>query len=287
MKPFTIAYFPPPLLREAGGDRLLPSLTVNFNCVRLLMNQNVLENIRIILVEPAGPLNVGSIARVMKNMGLKRLILVNPHCDRLSDEARRMAVHGIDVLEQAQTHPNLPDALQGCQRVVATTARSRSLPTPLESPRQTLPWLLNSSLQSALIFGPEDRGLNNEELNYAQRFVGIRANPEYPSLNLAQAVAICAYELFSAANTEIDPPVSNPETASFETLEGYYHHLEDVLLKIGYLYPHTAKARLEKFRRLYSKANLTTEEVALLRGILRQIDWFRQLFPKEESHNSQ
>ena len=251
------------------------------------MNQNVLENVRIILVEPAGPLNVGSIARVMKNMGLKRLILVNPHCDRLSDEARRMAVHGIDVLEQAQTLPNLPDALQGCQRVIATTARSRSLPTPLESPRQTLPWLLNSSLQSALIFGPEDRGLNNEELNYAQRFVGIRANSEYPSLNLAQAVAICAYELFSAANTEIDPTASNPQTASFETLEGYYHHLEDVLLKIGYLYPHTAKARLEKFRRLYSKANLTTEEVALLRGILRQIDWFRQLLPKEESHNSQ
>lgn len=251
------------------------------------MNQTALEKVRIILVEPAGPLNVGSIARVMKNMGLNQLILVNPHCDRLSEEARRMAVHGIDVLEQAQEINSLPEALQGCQRVIATTARSRSLPTRLETPRDALPWLLTDSLNSALIFGPEDRGLNNEELNYAQRFVCIPANPEYPSLNLAQAVAICSYELYDATQTTTPAPFSTPEPASFEVLEGYYQHLEDVLLKIGYLYPHTANARLEKFRRLYHKANLTTEEVAMLRGILRQIDWFWQLLPKEESQNNQ
>ncbi|MEM8778977.1 MAG: RNA methyltransferase [Cyanobacteria bacterium P01_G01_bin.49] len=252
------------------------------------MNKTALEKVRIVLVEPAGPLNVGSIARVMKNMGLQQLILVNPQCDRLSEEARRMAVHGIDVLEQAQTVTSLPEALRGCQRVIATTARSRSLPTALETPRQALPWLLTDTFNSALIFGPEDRGLNNEELNYAQRFVCIRANPEYSSLNLAQAVAVCTYELSTAAETAIIvPSLPTPESVSFETLEGYYQHLEDILLKIGYLYPHTAKARLEKFRRLYSKANLTTEEVALLRGILRQIDWFWQLLPEQDSHNSQ
>ncbi|MGB5769508.1 MAG: TrmH family RNA methyltransferase, partial [Crocosphaera sp.] len=168
--------------------------------------------------------------------------------------------------------------------VMATTARSRSLPTNLETPREALPWLLTDNLNTALIFGPEDRGLNNEELKYAQRFVCIRANPDYSSLNLAQAVAVCTYELYQAVEHPLeDNRDSSLEAASFEVLEGYYQHLEAVLLKIGYLYPHTAKARLEKFRRLYSKANLTTEEVALLRGILRQVDWGWQLLPPTQS----
>lgn len=245
-----------------------------------MLQINALKRVRIILVEPAGPLNVGSVARVMKNMALNELILVKPHCDRFSDEARQMAVHGLDVLEQAQVVNSLPEALEGCQRVMATTGRSLSLPTHLETPREGLPWLLTEDFKTALIFGPEDRGLNNEELKYAQRFVFIPANPDYCSLNLAQAVAVCTYELYQAAQQPIQTPRESwPETASFEVLEGYYQHLETVLLKIGYLYPHTAKARLEKFRRLYSKGNLTTEEVALLRGILRQVDWVCQVLP--------
>ncbi|MGK7885508.1 MAG: RNA methyltransferase, partial [Crocosphaera sp.] len=120
------------------------------------------------------------------------------------------------------------------------------------------------------------------ELNYAQRFVSIPANPEYPSLNLAQAVAVCSYELYQAAQDPVENQTdSDFEGASFELLEGYYQHLEEVLLKIGYLYPHTAKARLEKFRRLYNKANLTPEEVALLRGILRQVNWAAQFIPSK------
>ncbi len=238
------------------------------------MNETALTRVRIVLVEPAGPLNVGSVARVMKNMSLNQLILVKPHCDRLGDEARLMAVHGIDVLEKSQVVDTIPRALQGCHRIIATTGRSLSLPTHLETPRGALPWLLTEDLNTALIFGPEDRGLNNEELSYAQRFVCIPANSDYSSLNLAQAVAVCSYELYQATQKPLEHKSDtsfNP--ASFESLEGYYQHLEAVLLKIGYLYPHTAKARLEKFRRLYNKANLTTEEVALLRGILRQVDW--------------
>ena len=247
---------------------------------------------RIVLVEPAGALNVGSVARVMKNMQLEELVLVNPQCDRASDEARKMAVHGIDVLEKARIVENLPEALQGCQKAIATTARSRSLPTLLESPRVALPWLLTENVNSALIFGPEDRGLSNTELNYAQRFVCIPSNPAYPSLNLAQAVAICAYELYCTnENQDIDTDKSYvslakeesvnsvylatdlKNKASFDTLEQYYQHLETVLLKIGYLYPHTTMARMEKFRRLYNRANLSNQEVAMLRGILRQISW--------------
>lgn len=244
---------------------------------------------RIILVEPAGAINVGSVARVMKNMQLEELVLVNPQCDRDSDEARRMAVHGIDVLEKARIVSSLPEALQGCQKAIATTARSRSIPTTLESPKEALPWLLTEDVNSALIFGPEERGLSNIELNYAQRFVCIPANPAYPSLNLAQAVAICSYELYQAhcdrsldtsesyvklpKEENNDSSVTAQKQANLDTLEQYYQHLEQVLLEIGYLYPHTTSAKMEKFRRLYNKANLSEKEVAMLRGILRQVMW--------------
>ena len=235
-----------------------------------------LLRVRIVLVEPAGALNVGSVARVMKNMGLQQLVLVNPQCDPLGEEARIMAVHGGDILETAQQVESLPTALEGCQRAIATTARSRTLPTPLESPRTALPWLLAAPLHSALIFGPEDRGLSNLELNYAQRFVTIPAHPEYSVLNLAQAVAICAYELYQAqqvAVTLTEQVPSSSDLASLDSLENYYRHLEAMLLKIGYLYPHTATARMEKFRRLFNRAHLSQTEVAMLRGILRQMDW--------------
>lgn len=242
-----------------------------------MMTHNPLSRIRIILVEPAGPLNVGSVARAMKNMGLQQLVLVNPQCDRLSEEARMMAVHATDILENATVVPTLPQALTGCQRAIATTGIDHSFPTPLEHPRTALPWLLETP--SALIFGPEDHGLTNTELNYAQRLIRIPSSDDYPSLNLAQAIAICCYELYQAQVTRhnlqenpISPPISLP-SAPLEALEGYYQHLEALLLKIGYLYPHTSTSRMEKFRRLFNRAYPTTEEVALLRGILRQVDW--------------
>ncbi len=240
-----------------------------------------LGNIKIILVEPAGPLNVGSVARVMKNMGLHQLYLVNPHCDPLGTEARQMAVHGVDILEAAHQVFTLPDALTGCQRAIATTARVRSLPTSLETPRVALPWLLEAGVTSALIFGPEDRGLSNTELKYAQRFVCIPSSSEYPSLNLAQAVAICCYELYhSSFSTSPTSPVSPASPAPLDTLESYYHDLEALLLKIGYLYPHTAPARMEKFRRLFYRAMPTAEEVAMLRGIVRQTEWAVKSLPR-------
>lgn len=248
------------------------------------MGNNKLAKVKIVLVEPAGALNVGSVARVMKNMGLEQLILVKPRCDYLAEEGRKMAVHGVEVLEKAIVVETLVEALVGCGRAIATTARSRSLPTELETPRTALPWLLTENLNSALIFGREDRGLSNEELNYAQRFVCIPASGEYPSLNLASAVAVCAYELGIAsqqleAETREKLPPSEP-LATLDALNGYYEQLEAVLLKIGYLYPHTAKARMEKLRRLYNRADLTEQEVAMLRGILRQVEWGVKFLPR-------
>ncbi|WP_088893596.1 RNA methyltransferase [Leptolyngbya ohadii] len=254
---------------------------------------NDLSGVRIVLMEPAGSLNVGSVARVMKNMGLRDLVLVSPRCDPLSDEARKMAVHAADVLEAAQQVQTLPEALQHCRRVVATTGRSdTTLRIPLELPRTVLPWLVMSEddapAQTALIFGREDRGLTNEELNYAQRLIFIPAHPAYPSLNLAQAVAICCYELAmiknlgEAAIAPVSPSLPT-DLPPFETLEAFYQQLEAFLLKIGYLYPHTAPSRMEKFRRLLHRAYPLTEEVAMLRGILRQAEWaLRQQMPPDK-----
>ena len=233
-----------------------------------------LKKIRIVLVEPAGALNVGSVARIMKNMGLSQLVLVNPRCDRNSREAKLMAVRGDDILSNATIVKSLPEALKGCQRAIATTGVHRNLPISLEPPHLVLPWLLEENTNSAVIFGREDRGLSNEEMNYAQRFLGIPANAEYSSLNLAQAVTVCAYELYKASTNMGDLKPSHPVTmASLDELEGYYQNLEEILLKIGYLYPHTAKARMEKFRMLYNRALLSSEEVALLRGVLRQVNY--------------
>ncbi|WP_293347965.1 MULTISPECIES: RNA methyltransferase [unclassified Microcoleus] len=269
-------------------------------------------NIRIVLVEPAGPLNVGSVARVMKNMGLHQLILVNPQCDYLGEEARLMAVRAADILETATVVESLPAALVGCVRAIATTGDDcRSHPMPLESPADALPWLLEAP--SALIFGREDCGLTNAELNRAQRLIRIPSSDAYTSLNLAQAVAICCYELYReessatsnvrdvadrssatstvqdvtdvtdvtdnlSENSQVDRPIPQspthpPNSAPLEQLEGYYQQLEGLLLKIGYLQPHTAASRLEKFRRLYNRAYPTVDEVAMLRGVIRQTEW--------------
>jgi tRNA/rRNA methyltransferase len=238
-----------------------------------------LDRIRIILVEPAGALNVGSIARVMKNMGLTQLVIVNPQCDVLGEEATRMSVHAIDLLETARIVADLPTALQGCTRVIATTARERAIPTQLETPRQALPWLIDNTQHTALIFGREDSGLTNAELNYAQRYIRIPVGSEYSSLNLAQAVGVCVYELqMLMQNTDTNITISSQlpqpiDIAPVELVEGYYQQLEALLLDIGYLLPHTALHRMEKIRRMYNRSQLSPNEVAMLRGMLRQVRW--------------
>jgi len=233
-----------------------------------------LAGLRIVLVEPAGQINIGAIARVMKNFGLNQLVLVNPQCDRLSEEALRMAVHAKEILTSAVLVDTLPAALQGCVRVIATTGRVRSWDIPLENPRTALPWLLEEPEQPvALVFGREDRGLSNEELNYAQRFVHIPTSENYLSLNLATAVGICCYELAQCTNPSETQTLSKTDMAPFDVVEAYYQQLESLLLQIGYLYPHTAASRMEKFRQLYNRAYLQTTEVAMLRGILQQIKW--------------
>jgi tRNA/rRNA methyltransferase len=236
------------------------------------------EQVRIVLVEPAGARNVGSIARVMTNMGLSQLVIVNPQCEVGSEEARRMAVHGQQLLRSCQVVPDLSTALQGCQRVVATTFRQDDLPRSPQPPAVALAWLLEIPAPTAVIFGREDNGLSNQELDYAQRYLRIPVSPVYSSLNLAQAVGICAYELFQLSqllsNQETAVPVAAaPGLATVDQLDRYYQQLETLLLDIGYLQPQTAPSRMAKLRRLYGRSELSGNELALLRGICHQLTW--------------
>ncbi len=209
----------------------------------------------------------------MKNFALTDLYLVNPQCSPGDEEARRMAVHAVDVLDRATVSADLPSALAGCERVVGTTARPRTVSDPFLTPADGARWLLQSNAPVAYLFGPEDRGLSNEELSFCQRYVQIPTSDAYPSLNLAQAVGICAYELFTARESSGLVAVESEPAPTTEALEGFYAHLQSTLLAIGYLQEQTVERKLEKFRRLFNRAGLTAQEVALLRGVLRQVNW--------------
>lgn len=227
-------------------------------------------DLRIVLVEPAGPRNVGSVARVMANFDLSELVLVNPQCDPLGPEARQMAVHAVALLEQARIVDSLGEAIADCQRTAAATGADYSLPVALETPRELMPWLAGVSGPTALVFGREDRGLDRTELEQVQRLLRIPSSDRYSSLNLAQAVGICCYELAAAR------PGLRPEAialADQQQQRQYFDDLELLLRRIGFLHPHTAAARMEKLKRLAGRAELRAEELAMLRGMVSQITW--------------
>ena len=243
------------------------------------------------LVEPAGPLNVGSVARLCANFGIEGLRLVAPRCDPLGEEARRMAVHGIALLEQARIYPSLAAALADCSRVVATSGRGEGEPLPPSPPGAALRWLLGAGSggigsgditvqPSALVFGREDRGLSNDELLQAGRILQIATGPAYASLNLSHAVAVVLHELHGL---RLQPPAgaAAPEPGEADgaepcprgLLEAALADAEALLLEVGYLYPHTAHARMAKLRALLQRAQIRPAEVALLRGMVCQLRW--------------
>jgi tRNA/rRNA methyltransferase len=240
-----------------------------------------LDQIRIVLVEPAGARNVGSIARVMANMGLQKLVIVNPQCDWVSEEAEHMAVRGREILTGAQIVTDLATALIDCRMVVATTHREIDLPQMPQPPKQALANLWQVAGKKAILFGREDCGLTNQELDFAQHYLRIPVAADYTSLNLAQAVGICAYELYQLAQVDVAPILPIKNFATVDQIDRYFQHLEDLLLKVGYLQIHTAANRMSKLRKLANRATLSEEELALLWGTAKQIDWKLQHPEKE------
>ena len=226
----------------------------------------------VVLVEPAGPLNVGSVARLCANFEVAELRLVAPRCDHLGAEARLLAVHGAWVLEQARLFHSLAAALADCRRVVATSGRRDGEPLPLLAPEPALHWLRQGSAPLALVFGREDRGLSNDELLQAGRLLTLGSGAAYPSLNLSHAVAMVLHSWRGLqAPPSSAPPL--PEPCQRQEIEAMLGDAENLLLEVGFLHRHTAQARMAKLRGLLQRAQASSEEVALVRGMVRQLRW--------------
>ncbi len=229
----------------------------------------------VVLVEPAGPLNVGSVARLCANFDVGELRLVAPRCDHLGEEARRMAVHGVWLLEQARLFPSLSDALADCCRVVATSGRRSGEPLPLQAPEPALRWLAQARGPCALVFGREDRGLSNDELLQAGQLLTLGSGDAYASLNLSHAAALVLHSWHClGSGLGSSPEVGAlPEPSDRQGLEAMLGDAEALLLEVGFLHLHTAHARMAKLRGLLQRAQISTEEVALVRGMVRQLRW--------------
>ena len=239
-----------------------------------------LHNIAIVLVRPQFAGNIGAVSRAMKNMGLSRLILVSPVQDPLSPEAKMMATSAIDLLKKAEIFLRQEDALAGFRWIAGTSARKGRNRGPFITPREISPEIIGHarSIPVAILFGPEDRGLTNEDLAPCQALISMPTYPQLPSLNLAQAVMLLCYELHMAALAHLtggaSAPGPFPPPAEFQKVERMYAHLEDLLLRIGFLDPKNPKRIMHAMRRIFGRASLSDREVAILRGIFRQLEWY-------------
>lgn len=234
--------------------------------------------VAVILVSPRVSENVGAAARVMKNFGLGDLRVVAPR-DWDEERARRMARDGADVLASRRVVETLPEALADLTLVAATTARLGDDRAPVAcDPDEGARRLLAAPGPAGIVFGPEERGLTNRELDLCQLAVTIPANPAFSSLNLAQAVAVTCYELSrQAAGADLQraaPPADAPPPAPGADVERLMQDARDFLLTAGFLNPQNPDAVLLHLRRMLARAAPSTRDVAVLRGIMRQVRWY-------------
>jgi tRNA/rRNA methyltransferase len=232
-----------------------------------------LDRIRIVLVRPSHPGNIGAAARAMHTMGLSRLVLVAPR--RFPDpEADALATGAGAVLAQARVMGSLDEALSGCAWTVGLTARSRELPGRVMTVRSAANEAagMRSTGDVAFVFGTEMHGLSNDELARCAAAATIPANPSYPSLNLAAAVQIAAYELrLAVAGGELSAP-RRFAPATHDDLAHLYAHAERTLVALELLDPKRPRRLMPRLRRLFARTTLEHEEVNILRGVLVRID---------------
>lgn len=234
-----------------------------------------LSSTAVVLVEPQGPLNIGAVCRAMANFGFHDLRLVNPQTDHLSEESRLMAVKAGSILEQARVYPDLGQALADTSYAFATTRRFGRYREDFVDPSQVGEVLteLDTSAPAALVFGREDRGLLTEELDLCQRFITIPTSDELPSMNLAQAVCLCVYELAGARARSEGKTTGARKFANNETIEAMFTHMRTTLTRAGYLDESNPDHILRSFRRIFGKNGLTERDVRILRGLWSRIDW--------------
>lgn len=232
-----------------------------------------LKNIAVVLKRPRYPENIGASARAMRNMGIEELILVDPqNCD--STRILRMATHAaMDIVEQMKVYETLKDALSSFNFVIGTTARLGKHRQIIVDPVRLAEKLVSISQENriALLFGPEDRGLANEDIRYCHELVNI-PTAEFTSLNLAQAVMIMCYVIFTAYREE--DAKFTPRLATRHELDGMYAQLRDILVRINYISPENPDHWMNRVRQFFTRMEIRAREVSMIRGICRQINWY-------------
>ncbi len=222
--------------------------------------------IEIILIEPEEPGNIGAIARVMKNFGFTSLILVNPHCNHLAEDARKRAKHGLDVLENAK----VVKALRGYHTLIATTGRLGTDYNITRSPilPAQLPDLLPKNAKIGLLFGRESTGLHNEELEKCDFIVSVPASAKYPVLNISHAVAIILYELYrKQKGKSTDHFIQANANEKKQTLK----LVNEILNTIAFPTQSMLTTQKKVWRRIIGKSALTHREAAALMGFFRRL----------------
>ena len=248
-----------------------------------------MSDVRIVLVEPSHPGNIGGAARAMKTMGLTSLYLVRPA--RFPDpQADWRAARAVDVLAAARVVDSLAAAIGDCVLSVGASTRSRRIPIPVAD-AQTVAMRLAAEYADqpvAILFGRETSGLTNEELQRCQLHLAIPTSPEYPSLNLAMAVQVVCYELFKARTTPAAPAdasaaaAAGTTLASLEEVEGFHAHFETVLRRIGFLKSSAPRQATIRLRRMFGRIGLEQAEVGMLRGILTHIETSNRPDPDQQ-----
>ncbi len=238
---------------------------------------DVLGNFAFVLVRPLQAGNVGSAARALKNMGLGDLRLVAPRAGASGRAAAAMAVHAGDVLRNAQRYDSLGAALTDCTLAVGTTCRPGLYRSGVVALREAAVQLAAEAAANrvAIIFGPEDTGLVNRELKLCQRLVTIPTAPEYPSLNLAQAVMLVAYELMMAAGAAREMPMAEPH-ATAVAVDAMMERLSEALVSIGFLPAENPEHIMFALRAILGRAGIGVRELDILSGVARQIKWFSE-----------
>jgi tRNA/rRNA methyltransferase len=262
-----------------GKSRASPrplGISVDYNLNYRIMP---LDHFAFVLVRPKSPANIGAAARALKNMGVRDLRIVSQNDgERLKDRrAAALAVHGSDVLASATMHPDLTSALTGCTLVVGTTARTGLYRSEARSIREVADDLAASSYGNrvGVVFGPEDFGLTNEDLKFCQRLVTIPTASDYPSLNLAQAVMIVAYELMLATGGGRNLARVQQSAPAIE-VDAMLGRLARALMAIGFLLDDNPDHLMFAIRTIVGRAGLTPRELDIMNGIASQILWFAE-----------
>ncbi len=232
----------------------------------------MLENVRIVLVEPSHPGNIGGACRALKTMGLRRLYVVKP--ERFPDpQAQWRAAGAQDVLDALVLCDDLRGAIDDCHLVIGTSTRSRLIPWPAADARETAQTVLAQpeSAEVAIVFGRETNGLSNDELQLCHQHLQIPANPEYPSMNLAMAVQVVCYELYQHSVGVTAPPPWDRPMATIAAQESLFEELDRLLHDIGFLDPKQCSQSMTRLRRLLLRMNLDDTEVQMVRGIFKQL----------------